>query len=357
MNRNEKIQLLSTAMGDIDEKFLSVGKESQKKRKISKNLLILVAMIGILSMGITAGALYTSMNRSEIIFTERWGSSPEQLELIREIGTDVGSSSTDNGITFTVESMLGDKNTAIVVYSITNEDGSPFVLPPLGKGESYTFARAFVDEEEAAFHHTGTDILVTAEEEFLAPLGYEQTFNFVNVDLEDGSVQVMEVFRADTLPMGKWVFTTFKDIILRKRITDWKGETIDIEDSVVYEGFWRMEYLFDYENTGVILAEEQSFLLEEGKVYIEQLEISPFSISMNVYCDKNDRNDYDFLMKIPFYYTTTQGKKVEMTGITGRTYGSSSPFVRSYSVHVFEEITRFEDIASVTFGEITVDVP
>lgn len=355
MNRKEKIQGFSTAMGGIDDKFLAI--DVQQKRKISKNLLILVAMIGILSIGATAGAIYTIMNRSELVFTERWGDSPEQLALIREIGSDVGVSVTDNGITFTVESMMGDQNTAIIVYSITYEDGSPFVLPPLGKGESYIFGTAYADEHKIGFYSTGTDIVVTAEEEIFISLGFEQAFHFVDVDPEDGSVQVIEVFRADLLPIGKPVFTTFADITVKKRITDWRGKTTDIEEHVIHEGLWRMEYLFNYGESNLILAEEQSFISEEGEIFVERLEISPFSISIDVYCDKNNRISYDFLKEIPFYYTTTQGNKIEMAGLTGWTWGSGNPFARTYRVHEFEEITRFEDIASVTFGEMTVAVP
>lgn len=360
MKKSELNYEVAKAVGGIDEKYIEKN-YGKRGRKVSKHMLILVAIVGILSAGAITGAMYYKIveNRTLEAFSQRWGYSEEQVEIIQEIGREVGVSVTDNGITMTVDAILGDETTAIVVYSITYEDGSPFILPPLGKGEYYRFGPAYNDVGQ---YTTGTELTILADGGYFweSGGGYMRC-DFVDVDPSDGSVQVIETLEFNKLPVGHQVFSTFADISVYKVDYDWLGQVVSSEMTLIHEGMWRMEYPFDYGDTGIVLAENESFVFEEKNIHVEQIWMSPFSIRVEVSCDKNEMRLHDSFSEIPFYYTTTKGKKVDLNKVEeGATFGggTSSEVLKVHSVgtYHFKEITFYDQIASVTFGDITVEV-
>ena len=71
----------------------------------------------------TAGA--TGILRSAVeVFSPLFGGAPAQTEIIDKIGYPVGASDTDNGVTVTADAVMGDAYNAVIVYTISRDDGT-----------------------------------------------------------------------------------------------------------------------------------------------------------------------------------------------------------------------------------------
>ena len=57
-------------------------------------------------------------------FLEVFGGSAAQTEIIDKIGYPVGASDTDNGVTVTADAVMGDAYNAVIVYTISRDDGT-----------------------------------------------------------------------------------------------------------------------------------------------------------------------------------------------------------------------------------------
>ena len=58
------------------------------------------------------------------VFSPLFGGAPAQTEIIDKIGYPVGASDTDNGVTVTADAVMGDAYNAVIVYTISRDDGT-----------------------------------------------------------------------------------------------------------------------------------------------------------------------------------------------------------------------------------------
>lgn len=379
MRKEELEYEVAKAMGEIEDIYIQKDYGFQKSRRLKGAFLILVAIVGVLTAGITASGIYFRVveNRTLTAFSDELGYSPEQIAIIQETAKDIGVSVTDNGITLTVDAIVGDLNKAIVVYTFSNEDGTPFVMPILGKNEYFGFDRGFV---------TGTHVYV----EGVSSNGGSSSVEVVDVDPSDGTVQVIETLEWRYLPIGQVVTAWFTNLVVYTPQYNFFGEYKGEESTVIYEGEWTLEYLFDYKLGGNLL-EEGSFFHEGVEIHIDRLSITPFTVAVDLHCLPLDKelvryfNEIDFaadsyldlskaskeeeeawrryvfqelhfFSSIPFYYTTTTGEIVEIYATFGSGHGSEREVTTGNGSMSFGEIIMLETIASVTFGDITVEV-
>lgn len=67
-------------------------------------------------------------------------------------------------------------------------------------------------------------------------------------------------------------------------------------------------------------------------------------------------SDSDFLDTIPFYYTTIDGDNIDTLHGFGGNSSSEDSYFYGAKQHRYEQITPFDDIESVTFGDFTINV-
>lgn len=362
MKSNDVNYEIAKAIGNIDDKYIIKDYGIKKISKISKTILILVAIVSI-----TTGWVYYSglSSKSIDIYSDKLGNSAEQIQIIRQLGTPIGKSITNNGITLTVDSIIGDDTTAIVLYSFSNEDNNLY-LPRINIGK-YFFGR----NEEGFIYSSGTDII------FSGSKGLE----IIDIDTSDGIIEVIEYFNVRELPKGEIVTAIFNNIILRGENWSWENDVTEL----IYEGFWKIDYLFDYPDVSKILVQDESFSYNEKEINIEKLWITPFSINIELYIDRVDSNIYtikdltdeeresvlngdeyiisknffldsEFLDTIPFYYTTIDGDNIDTLYGFGGNFSSEDSYFYGSKQHRYEQITPFEKIVSVTFGDLTINV-
>lgn len=376
MNHKEKTQRFSTAIGDIDDNYVIADYGVKKGKKISKTLLIMVAMIGVL----TAGTYYTGLLPEMVnTFAYHLGLTTVQTKIVQEVGRPVGATVTNNGITLTVDAIMGDENKAIVLYTMTKDDGTSFDLPVLGEDEgSYYFQQWYAEDGE--YRHCGTYYTMEGVSN-----GGSVKSEVIDIDPSDNVIQIMETLELNVLPTGRKVISEYRNLIHTIPIYDEDGTFLDHKETVLYEGAWAVEYHFSYGNAVKTLLENQIFTYNDTDITLNELSISPFSITLQIEYPKlpleeptapeNTTSPSDpewsaysegittildenraIVEGIPYYYTKKSGEVVDMTGSIGISYQSERPNIQGNAQHFFIELTPLEEISSVTFGEFTVNV-
>ena len=92
-----------------------------RRRPILRTALIAACLAVVL--GVTAGATGILKSAAEA-FAPIFGTSAAQTEIIDQIGYPVGASDTDNGVTVTADAVMGDAYNAVIVYTISRDDGT-----------------------------------------------------------------------------------------------------------------------------------------------------------------------------------------------------------------------------------------
>ena len=109
------------------------GKE-KRRRPVFRTALIAAAMAVVLVVGTSAAGILPTPTE---VFAPLFGGAVAQTEVIDKIGRPIGASDTDNGITITAEAIMGDQYNAVIVYTLTRDDGERFL--PEGKNLDETY--------------------------------------------------------------------------------------------------------------------------------------------------------------------------------------------------------------------------
>ena len=98
------------------------------RRPLGKMLVIAACLTLVLAAGASAAGVLP--NPAEV-FAPLFGGTVAQTEVIDKIGRPIGASDTDKGITITADAIMGDEYNAVVIYTISRDDGERFL--PEGK--------------------------------------------------------------------------------------------------------------------------------------------------------------------------------------------------------------------------------
>ena len=159
-----------------------------RRRPIRRTVLIAACLV--LALTATAGA--TGVLKSAVeVFAPLFGGAPAQTEIIDKIGYPVGASDTDNGVTVTADAVMGDAYNAVIVYTISRDDGTR-LLPEDISGDMLLV------------HGNGTDLSVWG--------GTHGGSYFVVEDPAASSIQMVETLSSDR-PINDCTATgTFENI-------------------------------------------------------------------------------------------------------------------------------------------------
>lgn len=351
-----KLEIMSNIKKDANQSkvipFSRVGK-----------IAVAVACICVTTT-VTAYAIGVLKSPSEV-FSPIFGVEAEQTiykDLIDKIGTSIGVSSTSNGVTITLDGIIGDKNNAYVVYTITNEDGSKIELTEDIIG-SLTPGLA-----------NGTQL----------PDDYTNwSINRLMTTNEDGYLQLIEEFTIeDQLPIGEMLVSEFTKFS-------------DYHETFIIEGNWKIEYSFDYEDTSIVIDVNETYSKynkdydDDVNYTIESLRISPISIVVNWSSYdipdlvKSNSDEHD---DIPVYIVepNDDNNAVIVETVKEIIYGPPNPqilihqkdgnvvnviespgfiahneegFVSNQTSVTYERIILLEDIDKIQVGDIFVPMP
>ena len=271
---------------------------------------------------------------------------------------------TDNGVTLTVDAVLGDANSYAILYTLSRDDGTPLLqnVDPdanlynihFDEGWTITDPDSIELQEGEGLTFTGNNLLYTA---------FRPT---------DNAIHFFEEWHCPTLENmsgpARAIFKNFRAGIV----------SMDVEkEEVVVEGNWTVDFQLTYQDASIYLPTGQSFHAGTNEALtgtIEELRVSPLSLCVTYAYEIDEEKvaaAYDPAM-------TTEPKEewvsneIECQTIqthvflhlkdgTTKEVGSYGDMYSEKGKHrlsgTFSEIIPLDTIESISIGDLTIPVP
>lgn len=326
---------------DIARRALQAAQEQQSRtrRPIRRTVLIAAAAVLVLAVG-TAGATGILKSAAEV-FAPIFGGSAAQTEIIDKIGYPVGASDTDNGVTVTADAVMGDAYNAVIVYTISRDDGTR-LLPEDITGEMLLV------------HGNGTDLSILG--------GSHGSSYFVVEDPAASSIQMVETVSADK-PINDCTATgVFENLY---KWDEEAGEAVPI-----IEGKWRLKFEMTYEDSSVTLSGGETFTQDGMTFTIDSITLSPVAMKVDYTADEEvvwsgnesgRQSDEDaeqmarYMENVEILLTRTDGTVMDLSSSGGSISPEDGTTVCSKS-QVFSEIIPMEEMASISVGGVVFPI-
>ena len=308
-------------------------------RPVRRMALIAAAAVLVLAVG-TAGA--TGVLRSAVeVFSPLFGGAPAQTEIIDQIGYPVGASDTDNGVTVTADAVMGDAYNAVIVYTISRDDGT--ALLPEGTSGDMLLVRG-----------NGTDLNVLG--------GAHGGSHFVVEDPAASSIQLVETISAD-VPINDCTATgVFEDICKWDETT---GEAVP-----VIEGKWKVKFQMAYEDSSVTLGNGETFVQNGMTFTIDSITLSPVAYKVDYTVDsevvwsdsgsgrqseEDSRQMARYFENVEILLTLTDGTVVDLSN-AGGSIGPEDGVTVCSKGEMLSEVIPMEDMASISVGGVVFPI-
>lgn len=316
---------------------------AKRRRPVFRTALIAAAMAAVLVVGSSAAGILPSPAE---IFTPLFGGAAAQTEVIDKIGRPIGASDTDNGITITAEAIMGDQYNAVIVYTLTRDDGERFL--PEGKS---------LDETYLMMGGYGGASWVKG--------GTHGGSWFVDEDPEDNQIQLVETASSNVAMTKGTANASFEDLQY------WNAETEQAE--LLYPGKWKLRFEVDYEDCSVRLGGGETFSQDGLTFTIDEVTVSPIAVRAAYTADEavvwsdspsgrqdpqDARQSQRYFENVEVLLTKTDGTVLDLSNAGG----SISPdYDTGISLcakgQVLEEIIPLAELQSISVGGVTYEIP
>lgn len=328
----------------LAEAAASAARTPAKRRPVFRTALIAAAMAVVLAVGASAAGILPS---PADIFTPLFGGAAAQTEVIDKIGRPIGASDSDNGITITADAIMGDKYNAVIVYTLSRDDGERFL--PEGKG---------LDETYLMMGGYGGASWVKG--------GAHGSSWFVDEDPEDNRIQLVETASSDVPLTCGTANAEFQDLRCMAPEAD--------RDEILYPGKWKLRFEVDYEDCSVRLGGGETVSQDGLNFTIDEVSVSPIAVRAAYTADlavvwdsmassgrqsaEDARQAQRYLENIEILLTKTDGTVIDLSN----SGGGITPDYEANVSHctkgaVLDEIIPLEDMASVSVGGVTYEIP
>lgn len=186
-------------------------------------------------------------------------------------GAPIGVSASSGGVTITADSVIGDRNVAIIVFTATKDDGSPFnelgIDSMFGSPELLFQGSNITLDDEAAMQSWGC--MTTT---------YDANPN-------DNALQLICAIHAESPLVGATVNARFVDLAAmdkRDPATDGPGNQA-IRRTVIH-GTWELSFPLSYEDRTLdVDVTGQTFPSGPYKITVASLSVSPVSVHIGLH--------------------------------------------------------------------------
>ncbi|MDO5784089.1 MAG: DUF4179 domain-containing protein [Eubacteriales bacterium] len=333
-----------------------------RRRPVRRALLITAAVCALLIGTASAtGMLKTIAEWFSPIFGT---SSTQQADIINEIGTPIGVSDTDNGITLTAEAIVLDKYNLCVAYTISWEDDDAIDLPDweLSKPDFNTPGpKQYLLFEKPMYMLDTTS-------------GYGVDYWFTDADPNDNQIEYYETYSSNGTPDA---LTTGELTVDLENI---QAVTMDQDNNVTHNtiatGHWQLTFDATSEKDCSVTPGnvERNFEAADFSITVKDITISPIAVHIGcefqselftVYDIEKDTEELENrrmekteqLQQIPVILTKTDGTTVDLTNGNGFSISSDDTTAYLSKGGILSEITPIEDMQSISIGDITYDIP
>ena len=187
-------------------------------------------------------------------------------EIIEHIGHPVDVSATDDGLTISVEAVMGDRYSYAIIYSLEKEDGTPF--EHLEAVEDHPYLPYSLDPGWAM--PAGLSLITSGAD------GAAGECYFYDADPSDPSIQYVEKHslmstRNNPNIIGQTVEANFTELRYFDDVTG--------DEEAVAQGRWDLRFKIDYEDMSrQVPVHGEHIDLAEGQATITELYISPLTL-------------------------------------------------------------------------------
>lgn len=316
---------------------------AKRRRPVFRTALIAAAMAAVLVVGSSAAGILPSPAE---IFTPLFGGAAAQTEVIGKIGHPIGASDTVNGITITADAIMGTEYNAVIVYTLSRDDGERFLPEGKGLNETYLMMGGYGG---ASWVRGGT----------------HGGSWFVDEDPEDNQIQLVETASSNVAMTKGTANASFEDLQY------WNAETEQAE--LLYPGKWKLRFEVDYEDCSVRLGGGETFSQDGLTFTIDEVTVSPIAVRAAYTADEavvwsdspsgrqsaeDARQAQRYLENIEILLTKTDGTVIDLSN----SGGGITPDYEANVSHctkgaVLDEIIPLEDMASISVGGVTYEIP
>ena len=289
------------------------------RRPVRRIALIAAAAVLVLAVG-TAGATGILRSAAEV-FSPLFGGAPAQTEIIDKIGYPVGASDTDNGVTVTADAVMGDAYNAVIVYTISRDDGTR-LLPEDITGEMLLV------------HGNGTDLSILG--------GSHGSSYFVVEDPAASSIQMVETVSADK-PINDCTATgVFENLY---KWDEEAGEAVPI-----IEGKWMLKFEMTYEDSSITLS-PVAYKVD----YTVDSEVVWSNSGSGRQSEEDRLTTQRYFENVEILLTLTDGTVIDLSN-AGGSIGPEDGVTVCSKGEVFSEVLPMEDMASISVGGVVYDL-
>lgn len=311
----------------------------RRRKPVWRTALIAAAVAAVLVVGAGAtGVLKTAVES----FSDIFGGSAAQTEVIDKIGRPIGASDTDNGVTITADAIIGDAYNAAIVYTIRRDDGTP--LLPEDTNEKGLLMGGF----------GGTWLEVTG--------GSHGSAWFVDEVPGDDTIQLVQTISAD-VPITKRTATAeFEDL---RGWDEAAGEAVTL-----IEGHWKFRFDVDYEDSSVTLGGGETFTQDGMTFTVDSVSVSPIAVRVAYTVDsevqwsdapsgrepEEDRiQSQRYFENVEILLTKKDGTVIDMSSSGGGIRPDHGVTICDKG-GIFDEIILLEELESISVGGIVYHI-
>ena len=340
----------------IDD-LLAAAPETRRRVSHKKRLHVLIAAViaAALCAACASGALQAAIQSLSFFL----GNQPEQTQALGEMAQPIGASVTDNGVTLTVDAVLGDKNGYAILYTLSRDDGGPLLQN--------------VDPDANLYNIHFDDGLLTIDPDsdnfYISPVCDPL---FTAFRPTDNAIHFFEEWHCPTLENmsgpARAIFKNFRAGIV----------SMDVEkEEVVVEGNWTVDFQLTYQDASIYLPTGQTFHAGTNEALtgtIEELRVSPLSLCVTYAYEIDEEKiaaAYDPAMTTEpkeewvsneiEYQTIQTHVFLHLKDGSTKEVGSYGDMYSEKGKHrlsgTFSEITPLDTIESISIGDLTIPVP
>lgn len=345
-------------------------KPSRPVPRISRRAAVGIGVAAAVSAGCAGAAIAGSMASGVSIVEllrylfdngspthpEDGGEGSDDSDLVRlasQLSTPVGASATVDGVTVTVESVLGDRYIVALIVSIARDDGTPLGIP-VYPGTN----RPQLSPSWDLYMPGSSDGSYGGPEYYGTPSEEDSVIRFVQVFSGNAPV----IGQTCTFRCGDIGYTSFAgdaDSGTESEPSD-PSQPGDSAFVTVAPGEWSIDFIADYEDLSVDLLPDGPVFVKEYQAEATLLSISPLGISMSLDgTDATFATGSDWSIRWAwdtFTVALADGTSFE-AGSGGGASNSPTEGLTLYKTALFDYVVDLDAVVSVAIAGVEFPMP
>ena len=315
-------------------------------------------------------AMVDALQATVAAFSALFGiSSPAQTQVIQDRAQVIQTSDTDNGVTVSMESVMGDAHNAQILFSIRRTDGQPLLPQRPDLSWLINQDHALLFEEDSTLN-----MFTPAEDDQPDRYLLSSALHFVPFEATDSVLYFLFSVSSPNYPLPSGGMS----LTLRNLCSYGPVSGKDEKGSIpLVEGTWDLSFHLEYDTSTLSLPTGQTFHHGPLTGTVEEIRLSPISIYLSfryTFEEETLAAGYDpgatelskeawleeqkreWFSNLPLYVTFPDGTTQDIQQDTVDLGGFSQGSVYTLS-GALQTVLPLDSIASFHLGDLTIPLP